>query len=253
MGSMATRTIVTSQPGICCDMCERTLLRGEQHDVFIAAGRRLTVCELCASQAVLEGWTRESEVQAATLPPARPRRGRSLVERLVGSLGRRDETLALADRGEPVAPVAPVAPVVPVARRRRAAAVDPDVPAWLSDAGTDVDAEELQGDATHAQPTFLEVAVEVFNASEFPRRIAGVARSLGTPEVSVRSAEHLASVVRIVVAWELSWYRYEVDLSEPPAEARLLAQGSELSELERGERIGNAVADAAGALGLRWP
>jgi hypothetical protein len=237
---MTTRTIVTSQPGVSCDICERTLLRGEQWDAFIAAGRRLTVCELCAPQALQEGWTRESEVQAATLPPARPRRGRSFVERLLGSLGRGEDSLPLAQRGEPAAAVA--------ARPSKAETSGPaqaQLPEWLSPPGGDA------GDG-EASPSVLQLAVEVFNASEFPRRIAGVSRSLGTPEVSVRSAEHLESVVRIVVAWELSWYRYEVDLSEPDVEARLLAQGSELGELERGERIGNAAVDAHGTLALLW-
>src|SRR5206468_1875512 len=79
---MSTRTIVTSQPDVACDVCERRLLRGEQPDAFIAAGRRLIVCELCAPRAVHEGWMRESESPAVELPPGRPRRGRSLLDRL---------------------------------------------------------------------------------------------------------------------------------------------------------------------------
>ena len=58
---MTTRTIVTSQPDVACRGLRRRLLRGEQPDVFIAAGRRLIVCELCAPRAVHEGWMRESE------------------------------------------------------------------------------------------------------------------------------------------------------------------------------------------------
>ncbi|MBA3809767.1 MAG: hypothetical protein H0X28_15450, partial [Solirubrobacterales bacterium] len=103
--------------------------------------------------------------------------------------------------------------------------------------------------AQHA-PSYSERAIEVFNASEYPRRVAGVARSLGEPVVNVRPAEHLASVVTIVVAWELCWYRYQVDLSEPGAEAQALAQGTELSELARDERVGNALASATGTLAL---
>ncbi len=77
-----------------------------------------------------------------------------------------------------------------------------------------------QEPAAEAAPlTYPELAVAAFNASEFPRRMAGVARSLGEPEVTVRSAEHLESIVRIVVAWELCWYRYEVDLGEQPGVA----------------------------------
>src|ERR1700733_872067 len=79
---MATRTIVTSEPDVECDVCERRLLRGEQPDVFIGAGRRRIVCELCAPRAAHEGWLRESDSQSLTLPPMRTRRGRSLFERL---------------------------------------------------------------------------------------------------------------------------------------------------------------------------
>src|SRR5258707_6964925 len=79
---MTTRTIVTSQPDVACDVCERRLLRGEQPDVFLAAGRRRIVCELCAPRAVQEGWMRESDRQSVSLPPLRPRRGRSLFDRL---------------------------------------------------------------------------------------------------------------------------------------------------------------------------
>jgi hypothetical protein len=68
--------------------------------------------------------------------------------------------------------------------------------------------------------------------------------------VNVRSAEHAASVVRILVAWELCWYRYEVDLDEPEAGAHVAAQGTELDELSREDRLVNAVADDSGALAL---
>ncbi len=95
---------------------------------------------------------------------------------------------------------------------------------------------------------YMTEAIDVFNASEFPRRVAGVIRSLGAPLVTVSCAEHLASVVRIVVAWELCWYRYEVDLSEPAAQAQVIAQGTELAELTREDRVGNAAAGDTGML-----
>jgi hypothetical protein len=237
---MSTRTIVTSRPDVACDVCERRLLRGEHADTFIAAGRRLTVCDLCAAQVVHEGWTRESDVQDATLPPSRPRRGRSFVERL-RAIGRSEGAfIPLEERGEPAA----LAPY----RSSRATPAREESPSWVEGEGF-----KDGGDEVESLPTYAELAVEVFNESEFPRRVAGVARSLGAPEVSVWSAEHLESVVRILVAWELSWYRYEVDLSEGPGEARLLEQGTELDELERGERISNGSIDSAGAILLIAP
>jgi hypothetical protein len=235
---MTTRTIVTSQPDVACDVCARRLLRGEQPDYFIADGQRRLVCELCAPRAAHEGWLRETEAAAdVTLPPMRPRRGRSLLDRLIG-----------AARGTEAAP-GDERP----ARPSRHAPQEPEGPYDLF-AGPAPDAEhDHPGDVAegHPAPTGpLAQAVEAFNASEYPRRVAGVARSLGEPLVSVRSAEHLESVVRIVVAWELCWYRYEVDTGEEHVFAQAVGQGTELEQLSRDEREGNAVAAPSGALAL---
>jgi hypothetical protein len=246
---MSTRTIVTSQPDVACDVCERRLLRGEQPDIFLAAGRRLTVCELCAPRAAHEGWIRESENPPLSLPPMRPRRGRSFLDRL-------------RQLARPEAPERPLAaetageePAYDFLEGPGRAGAEP-APAQPFDGGPSPDEGPAGARALELEDrpvSVLERATQVFNASEYPRRIAGVARSLGAPEVNVRSAEHLASVVVIVVAWELCWYRYEVDLSEAEVEARVLAQGTELSELAREERAVNAVAGESGALALTAP
>jgi hypothetical protein len=223
---------VTSHPDLACDVCSRRLLRGEQPDYFIADGRRLLVCELCAPRATYEGWLRETDAAAdVALPPQRPRRGRSLLDRLVQAA--RPEPSSRADREH--------------ARRAFAepfgmASADEDAPAAPAD---------LLAEPEPAAPTYLDLAVAAFNASDFPRRVAGVARSLGEPVVNVRSAEHLESVVRIVVAWELCWYRYEIDLADELPTVRVSAQGSELEELDGSERDPNASADADGVLTLR--
>jgi hypothetical protein len=91
-------------------------------------------------------------------------------------------------------------------------------------------------------------ALEVFNAGDQPRRVAGVARSLGAPTVMVRPLEESGSTVAIVVAWELCWYRYEVDLGDEAAGSRLVAQGMELDELPEEDRLANAAADERGEL-----
>jgi hypothetical protein len=82
--------IVTSQPDVACDVCGRRLLRGEQPDVFLGGGRRRMVCELCAPRASAEGWRRETDQPALSLPAARPRRGRNLLGRLRQSRERAD-------------------------------------------------------------------------------------------------------------------------------------------------------------------
>jgi len=273
---MATRTIITSQPDVACDVCARRLLRGEQPDVFLAAGRRRIVCELCAPRAAHEGWMRESDSQSLGLPPMRARRGRSLFDRLrqVGKpAGDAGEMPVAGAEEEHEAPSAyelfdgyTRAGVEPVAGEPvpSADAEDPE-PSYPEEqlqetAGTDVlgwqDAQALAGSgsetgAVSERPSsYVEEAIAVFNASEFPRRVAGVARSLGAPSVNIRSAEHLSSVVSIVVAWELCWYRYEVDLSEPVVEAQVIAQGTELAELAREDRRANAAAGESGTLAL---
>src|ERR1700728_938501 len=79
---MATRSIVTSQPDVECDVCERRLLRGEQPDVFLDAGHPRMVCELCAPRAAHQGWKRGSEEQLLASSSLTGRRGRGLLGRL---------------------------------------------------------------------------------------------------------------------------------------------------------------------------
>jgi hypothetical protein len=249
---MATRTIVTSQPDVSCDVCERRLLRGEQPDVFLAAGRRRTVCELCAPRAAHEGWMRESDSQSLKLPPMRARRGRSFFDRL-RQVGKPPEPATRAagasdeQAGYDFLDPYETAGTEPVPARTAQSAT----PAAheTDDAHPDVVAEPAEQARTEGD-LHLDLAIEAFNLSEYPRRVSGVARSLGAPVVNVRSTEHLASVVIVVVAWELCWYRYEIDVSEATAASRILAQGTELDELAPEERVGNAVADADGALVL---
>jgi hypothetical protein len=57
-------------------------------------------------------------------------------------------------------------------------------------------------------------------------------------------------VVAIAVMWELSWYRFEIDLSDEAGGVRQIAQGAELSELDPDEQVVNAAADERGGLHL---
>ncbi len=114
--------------------------------------------------------------------------------------------------------------------------------------------DEPEVRSIHAVPTNADLkvarAVELFNGSEHPRTVSGVSRSLGAPIVAVRPSATEGSVVTIVVAWELSWYRYEVDLGNEAAGVRVTEQGSELSELDGDDQTANAAADEAGRLHL---
>ena len=109
-----------------------------------------------------------------------------------------------------------------------------------------------QATPPEAPPADLKMqrALEVFNASDHTRTVGGVARSLGAPEVSVRPRTDRPSVVAITVMWELSWYRFEIDLSDEAGGVRRDAQGDELDELAPEERVANAQADQRGNLSL---
>ncbi len=250
----STRTIVTFHPEVSCDVCERSLLRGEHADVFIDAGRQRTVCELCVPRASQAGWRRATGgVDGLELGEPRQRNGRGLLRRLRGS-GRSErperraspayESRAI-DNVAAAAPAVPVPAFEPQAGDEAGEEVDSLEP---FDSAPVVETDEQLDAADALERTPAELAAEVFNASEFPRRISGVAKSLGVPEVSIWSAEHHQAVVRILVAWELSWYRYEVDLTDEQPAARVIDQGSELSDLPREERLSNVFVDGTGRL-----
>jgi hypothetical protein len=257
---MATRSIVTSHPEVACDVCGRRLLRGEQPDVFLSGGQRRTVCELCVPRATHEGWLREADDHSLTLRPSGPRRGRSLLGRLRQTRWPaadkvQDETLsdpvsppiAANGRGEDLYDFldSPLARAKPVAAAPRPSLLD----AVVADGeqATSVGGEQALPTSGELK---MERALEVFNRGEHPRRLAGVARSLGAPAARVSPVADSGGRVAIVVAWELCWYRYEVNLGDEDAGAQLAAQGMELDELPREDRVANAAIDERGALSL---
>jgi hypothetical protein len=249
---MATRSIVTSQPDVACDVCGRRLLRGELPDVFLAGGQRRTVCELCAPRAAHEGWLREADRHSVSLPPSRSRRGRNLFERLrpqreTISQGHRMAEGDFAGEGLPL--VSPGAVAGQQTESYDFLGAIASVPEGAATAPTAPNEDSaVPPPALTAGELKVERALEVFNAGEHPRRVAGVARSLGEPSVAARPLAESGSVVSIVVAWELSWYRYEVDLGDEAAGATVAAQGTELGELAPEDRLVNATADEYGAL-----
>jgi hypothetical protein len=246
---MTTRTIVTSQPDVACYVCERRLLRGEQPEVFLAAGRPRTVCELCAPRAAHQGWKRESDPHPMSAAPLRAGRGRNLFERLrqvgrpaLDSSGELSAEAAYEQESEPYDFLGSADP----------RAAGESSPALGDLAGSRSSRTDLAGKPAGTRSSGpLQSAIDVFNAGEYPRRVASLTRSLGAPEVSVGPGEAVASTVSILIAWELCWYRYEVDLDDLQGlETRAIAQGTELSELRQEERLANALADERGALSL---
>ena len=63
---------------VSCDVCGRTILKGERAEVYLApGGHRHQVCDLCATRAQHHGWIRESGAGdlPARMPRNEPRRG----------------------------------------------------------------------------------------------------------------------------------------------------------------------------------
>ena len=185
---MATRQLQTNHKPETCEICGRSLLRGEHATAFRDGSALHTVCELCAGRALGEGWIREGSA-IASAAQTRTVRARSLVGRLrarleeghgPGSAGREAEAL------EPAAP------------ERHVHAVPAD------------------------QRGQLARAVTLFNVSDHPKTLAGVIRSLGAPYVHVGPL-HDDVVVEILVAWELCWYRFDADLEGDLTEANAAA------------------------------
>ncbi len=223
---MTRRSISTNAPVVNCDVCGRTLLRGETPYVFLAAGSKKNVCELCTQRASHEGWIREGLDSATVRSRGHNGRSRSLLARLRPRHPEHDDSHHDEPAREP--------------RHVHHHAPPPERP------------PQREQRSVHAIPTNADLkmvrALDLFNASAHPRTVAGVARSLGPPIVAVRPSPTEGSVVTIVVGWELSWYRFEVDLGDEAAGVRVVAQGTELSELEPVDQIANAAADDQGGL-----
>ncbi len=270
---MSTRAIRTSTTQAACDVCGRTLLRGERAEIYLSGGVRRSVCELCTSRALHGGWVREGEVPEYDESSARPDRRRSLFGRRRSKRDPREvrdadeardagEALPMNDMPGPEpmfdeeAPA--LAPTPPSGRSPRRA--EPSSPSWPAavNPSPPVRAPKLGGGReprhVRAVPTSIEhkisSTVSLFNDSEHPRTVAGIARSLGLPDVSVHPSDVNGSIVHVVVSWELCWYRYEVDLRDEVPTVRGGDRGYELSELSEIERQNNAAADERGRLHL---
>lgn len=239
---MATnKELVPDHQPIECAVCERTILKGERPESYLVRdGGRRVVCELCRRRAERAGWIRESA--NPDMPATAPKfeRRQSLRERLRRRNG--DQEPLSDDEG---------------ADGELLEETD-DEPDWQEKAAEHYEkvAKERPGprDPRHvrAVPTNQDVkvahALDLFNQSNYAHTVAGLCRTLGGPWVSASSATSSPSEVSIVVAWEISWYQYRVDLGDVGEPVLLVAKGDELDELDPNLRHWNASALADGRL-----
>jgi len=208
----------------CCDVCGRTILRGERTREYASpGGERRAVCDLCRARVENAGWVRADRLSEQPAPSRREVRG-SASRWLTGRAQRARKLLE---------------------RLRAPTSAEPPPP------------QRSGGDQAPPRPSGPETpgrrllrALEEFNASEHRRTVAGLTRSLGEPKVSAIAPPEAPDDVRLTVAWDLSWYQWEVCLADEPARVRALAKGSELDELGDPDRAWNARATEDGKLRL---
>src|SRR3954454_4512966 len=161
MRAVPKKELKTDEEARSCDICGRTILKGERTEPYLApGGRRKTVCELCKPRADHEGWIRESAQDEVPLNRARPgsQRG-SIVGRLRGMFDSDDGTGPVEPAEEEPPPVFDDEPAPAPRERERE-------PAPTS-ARTRRESRHIR-----AVPTTKEVkverALEMFNESAHP-------------------------------------------------------------------------------------
>jgi hypothetical protein len=258
-----------------CKVCGRTILKGELvHQYLTPQGQELTVCALCRSNAEASGWIPAALAgTVAQERPGRARRGQALRDRL-GRAASRARTGARSGRGTATQREA-------AHQRERAAeeghadappAKEPDEPAAepkkpppkprakrqpRQPAKKRQPAKQQGGQATprktrprRGPDAIMRDAVDRFNSSDKPRKVAGLIRSLGEPNAAV-TADPSRQMAMVTVAWELSWYQWEVGGNGEGDPVREVAKGDELSELAEEARTWNASVGEDGSLRLR--
>ena len=224
---------------VACDVCHRTMLKGERAEPYLTPSReRRLVCQLCAPRAQQEGWIREAAAPEMPARPQRPPERRGLLRRRRArasrTRGSRRSARAGPDERHGRAP------------RRRARSRGAMLGRALARPRSP---RHVKAVPTNAQ---LKIgrALELFNASEHPRTVAGIARTLGSPRVRAPRRRPRPPRSLLTVAWELSWYQFGVDLSDGREPVRLRGQGQELSELPPEAQDWNCTVDESGRIEL---
>jgi hypothetical protein len=211
-----------------CAVCERRLLPGERLIGFVTRdGAEVGVCELCKPRAEAAGWLRPEEFEAAGgAGPARDRRRPRGAQALGGFLSR------LSGPAEESAPEAP-GREQPGRPESEEPAPERPIPAPALSTGTTI-----------------PEALSAFNGSNHRRTVAGLTRTLGPPRataIAIENGDGLPAV-RLTIAWELTWYQWEVGPNGRAHDVRESGKGETIAQLRSADRAWNLLVDADGTL-----
>ena len=256
-----------------CSVCGRGLLPGERPTQYVTRDNaRATVCELCRPRAEAAGWLTPEEAQAQGGMSRERRRSRGqvlsgLLARLPAAAeGRGAETGARgvahgggADTdGGPSGRAAGAGAAGQPRERRppRRPAPAAEAEAEPAPAAGPASAEEaLSERVAPAEPpaTSVPEALAAFNASDHRRTVAGLTRTLGLPRatgLAIRTSRGYPGA-RITVAWEITWYQWEVGPGPDGPEVRESGKGETIDQLRAADRSWNLMADTDGTLEQR--
>jgi hypothetical protein len=93
----------------------------------------------------------------------------------------------------------------------------------------------------------LVEAAELFNATQFRRTIAGVAKALGEPHASITPLSGVNSEMVLTFAWDITWYQYRVS-PESSQPVRVAERGQDIDELDSLYQVWNATVTEDGRL-----
>ena len=247
-----------------CEVCGRTILRGERTRLYVTpGGERVTVCPLCVSRAEALDWIPAEVAAEGISPEARRRRGGIALRARLGRVAERARGAAEERRRPPPEPpaadratgqppgaspeTAPQAPPEPRPKPRRRSSGQRPAKRRAGGGAARPAAAAPRRRVPRTPEGIVRRGIERFNESEEVRKVAGLFRSLGEPSVSVQAKDGAALVT---IAWELSWYQWEVDVGERGL-VREVAKGAEVGELDAEAQRWNATAAEDGTLRLR--
>ena len=232
-------------PDPSCEVCGRRLLPGERATSYVTRDRTVAgVCELCKPRAEAAGWMLPEEADATSAGGGGRERRRPRGQMLGGLLAR----LPAAANGEQSdagheAEAAELTRASPGAARRPR----PARPRRIGSGALRV------GPPATAPASALPEALLAFNASDHRRTVAGLTRTLGAPRATASRSAPSGGYpgARLTVAWELTWYQWEVGPGPRGPEVRESGKGETIDQLGAADRTWNLMVDTDGTLEKR--